>query len=296
MPRYSFSMPSSPDRQGWFRVGTFEVTTTDVMVALGVLSMFVYAIDQDFLFEGAFYGELVRQGELWRLVTWPLVNPPNRIWVILTLAFFWFLGHRVEDEIGKGRFLVLMLVTTVVSGLVVTAFPLTAATGVGYGLSILAIALFVVIAVRSPNEPWFFGIPVWVLAAVFLGVDALQLIGDRLWGILLLELTSIVVMTIGAAVYGYVEAFPFIPRVGAPRPATAGRSGGRRRGGRRAKGGTVTQGPWSTPAGSAPAGPSRLEQAELDVLLDKIGQSGIDSLSKEERRRLDELSRRMRGS
>jgi hypothetical protein len=56
----------------------------------------------------------------------------------------------------------------------------------------------------------------------------------------------------------------------------------------------VTQGPWSSPSGSTPAGPSRLEQAELDVLLDKIGQSGIDSLSKEERRRLDELSRRMR--
>jgi len=37
-----------------------------------------------------------------------------------------------------------------------------------------------------------------------------------------------------------------------------------------------------------------VEQAELDVLLDKIGQSGIDSLTKEERRRLDELSRRMR--
>ncbi len=286
-------MPSSPDRQGWFRVGTFEVTTTDLMVALGVASMFVYAIDQTFLFEGAFFGELVRQGELWRLVTWPLVNPPDRLWVILTLAFFWFLGHRVEDEIGRLRFLVLMLVTTVVSAIVVTAFPLTAETGIGYGLSILAIALFVVIAVRNPNERWFFGIPVWVLATVFLGVDALQLIGDRLWGILLLELTSIVVMTIGAAVCGYVEAFPFIPRAGAARPAVGGRQGGRRRAGRKG-GGTVTQGPWSSPSGFAPSGPSPLEQAELDVLLDKIGQSGIDSLSKQERRRLDELSRKMR--
>jgi hypothetical protein len=58
----------------------------------------------------------------------------------------------------------------------------------------------------------------------------------------------------------------------------------------------VTQGPWSSPSGSSPGGPTRLEQAELDVLLDKIGQSGIDSLTKAERRRLDELSRKMRGT
>ena len=47
----------------------------------------------------------MRDGEVWRLVTWPLVNPPNRIWVVITLAFFWFVGHRIEDEIGRVRFL-----------------------------------------------------------------------------------------------------------------------------------------------------------------------------------------------
>ncbi|MFZ9016490.1 MAG: DUF6576 domain-containing protein, partial [Ilumatobacteraceae bacterium] len=35
-------------------------------------------------------------------------------------------------------------------------------------------------------------------------------------------------------------------------------------------------------------------QAELDVLLDKISASGLESLSTDEKRRLNELSKRLR--
>ena len=289
MSRYSFTMPSHPGRKGWFRAGELEVTTTAIMVALGVVSMFVYAIDKALLSDGIFAGFLVREGEVWRVATWPLVNEPS-IWTVISLAFYWFVGHQVEDEIGRVRFLVLEVVATVLSAAIVSAIPLTAATGGAYGLRILAFGLLVVIAVRDPQRPFFFGIPLWILVTVFAAVEVLQLVGDRLWGQLLLEATVMGVTLVGAAVYGLVDVLPFIPRAGAPRPG-GGRRPKRARGGRGARG-TVTQGPWSP--GSGPAGPSRLEQAELDVLLDKIGQSGIDSLSKEERRRLDELSRRMR--
>jgi membrane associated rhomboid family serine protease len=285
-------MPSNPGRKGWFRAGEVEITTTAIMVALGVVSMFVYAIDKVFLSEGIFAGYLVRDGEVWRVATWPLVNEPS-IWTVISLAFFWFVGHQIEDEIGRVRFLVLEVVATIVSAAIVSAIPLTAATGGASGLRILAFGLLVVIAIRDPQRPFFFGIPLWILVAGFAVIEVLQLVGDRLWGQLLLEAAVIAVTLVGAAAYGLVDVLPFVPRVGAPRPSGGGR--GRRK---RAKGarGTVTQGPWSTPSGSAPAGPSRLEQAELDVLLDKIGQDGIDSLSKQERQRLDELSRKMRGS
>ena len=36
------------------------------------------------------------------------------------------------------------------------------------------------------------------------------------------------------------------------------------------------------------------DQAELDSLLDKISESGMDGLSADEKRRLNELSKRMR--
>ena len=43
-----------------------------------------------------------------------------------------------------------------------------------------------------------------------------------------------------------------------------------------------------------PPPPSAADQAELDALLDKIGAQGMDSLSKDEKQRLNDLSKRLR--
>ena len=78
-------------------------------------------------------------------------------------------------------------------------------------------------------------------------------------------------------------------------PRRAGSSGG----------GAVVEGPWGA---SSRGGPTRgaplpqpprpaddpRDQAELDHLLDKISANGMDGLSNEEKRRLNELSKRLR--
>ncbi|MCU1503978.1 MAG: hypothetical protein JWM12_3332, partial [Ilumatobacteraceae bacterium] len=102
--RYQFSLPERRQRDGWFRIGTFDVTTTAFMVLLGVISMFIYAASQSALVKLVFDVPDVRAGEIWRLITWPIANPPTQIWVILTLVFFWFFGHRIEDVVGRKRF------------------------------------------------------------------------------------------------------------------------------------------------------------------------------------------------
>ncbi len=63
-------------------------------------------------------------------------------------------------------------------------------------------------------------------------------------------------------------------------------------------GAKVVDGPWqNAPAPTAPpVGPSPADQAELDGLLDKIGANGMDSLSASEKKRLNELSKRLRNS
>jgi hypothetical protein len=48
-------------------------------------------------------------------------------------------------------------------------------------------------------------------------------------------------------------------------------------------------GPWPPPTHSVD------EQSELDGLLDKIGAQGMDSLSRSEKERLNELSKKLRG-
>ena len=254
------------------------------MVALGALSMFLYAANRDTAFRLAFIPPLVRDGELWRLVTWPVFNPPTQIWVVLTLVFFWFVGHRVEELIGKRRMLWLLLAMTVIPAAVVSAFRTTADTAVGAGLGMLGTGLLVVFVLEYPGAMFFFNIPAWVLAAVFVGIDVLRFLGDRAYGMLLLELGVIVVAVIGARVCGLVSHLTFIPALPSRRTPRRARQSQR---------GAVVEGPW----GAAPAAPSfdrAADQTALDHLLDKISASGMDSLSRTEKQQLNDLSKRLR--
>lgn len=288
--RYQFSLPERPTRDGWFKVGAIDVTTTALLVGLGVISMFVYAIGgaSGLFSDLIFFGPLVREGEVWRLLLWPVANPPTRIWVLLTLAFFWFVGHRIEDTIGRKRFTRMILLMTILPAAAVSLFDFTAATGQAYGLSILAIALLVIYAFDSPGAVWLFNIPLWVLAAVFVLLDVLQYVGNRMFGALLVELGAIIVGSVTARQYGMLDELHFIPRLGGGAKRSKAVRPAKRRGG---AGSTVVAGPWTV----ADAENSAIDQMELDGLLDKISADGIDSLSRTEKNRLNELSKKLRG-
>lgn len=284
----------SVGRVGWFRIGQLEVTTTALLVILAAISMLAWVVDTTVLDSLFYSAELVREGEVWRIVTWPFGEPLS-IWAVIGMAFFWFVGHMVEDRTSRKRYAVLVATMVVVPAVLVSATALTAETGYTGGLHLLGLAFLVVIAVDEPRMPMLFGIPIWVLAAVIVGVNALTAVAYRAWGALLLLVLAIVIALVGTAMVGVIQQLPWVPRLAdAPGPGSRGSRRGRRKG-RRGGPGTVTPGPWTSPSGfDQPKGPTRLEQAELDVLLDKIGQSGIGSLTKQERQRLDELSRKMR--
>ena len=92
---------------------------------------------------------------------------------------------------------------------------------------------------------------------------------------------TLIVGALAARAVGMLEVFPWIPKISMPH---------RRREPKRSRRPAVVAGPW---AGTSPI-PSA--QGELDDLLDKISASGINSLSKAEKERLNELSKRLRGS
>lgn len=317
--RYAFSLPEPRERDGWFKLGSIDMTTTNIVVALGLASMLLYAIDPATVFYGAYVSSLVRAGEVWRVATWPLVNPPD-IWVLIGLAFFWWIGNQVEDQTGRKPHAWLLLAMTVIPAAVVTLLNVanesSGPIGNGnweaysYGVSLLSVALLCVFALDHPNARFFFGIPAWAIAAAFVAMQALQLIGARAWAQLTLGALVIVVGCFGAAQRGLLAEFEWIPRikalsggpvspygeVGSARPKTKRFGKGRSRGKPAAKGpsgSSVVSGPW----GAAPTGgPTPLEQAELDVLLDRISAGGIDSLTPHEKERLNALSKRMRES
>jgi membrane associated rhomboid family serine protease len=295
--RFSFSVPERRNAgDPWFRIGTLEVTTTILVVLLSVAGMFIYAADRSLWNELVLWPEDVRNGEVWRIFTWPLANDPD-LWTVITLAIFWYFGREIEGLLGRARFAVLLLLLTVIPGLVGTLVDWPQA-----GLRPIEMAVFLIFVAEYPYARFFFGIPAWALGAVFLGIELLQLLSDRNQEGILFLLATIATAAITARTMGLASSLTWIPAIPVGRSSSSG--GHKRRPPRKRGGGEVVAGPWPS-SRSGPARSSDLpqpppppaytaEQAELDALLDKISEVGMDGLSNDEKRRLNDLSKRMR--
>ena len=295
MPRKFRSGGRSP-LNPWFRVGEFDVTTTVLAVAAGVVSFILYAIDKTQFRHIFLWTDEIRRGQLWRLVTWPLVNAPT-FWSLLTLVFMYIFGRRVEAEMGRFKFAAFIGWITVVPATIVAVLdlqPLTLTGGDYAAIVMIQVGVFVAFAAEFPGARFFFNISSRVIAGVLVGIQLLQLIGDRLWDDVWMLVFVVATSLVAMRAYGFASDLTFIPKLSRPfgkrrggsRPASSG--GGRRK---RRRGQPELK--IVTPTYRAPV--DRGIQDEIDTLLDKIAAQGLDSLTNEERQRLDRASRRLRG-
>ncbi len=295
---------------GWFRFGNYDVTTTDILCFLAVASMFLYGISQSLFSELLFAPFAVRDFEVWRLVTWPIATQPS-FWLLLGVVFFWLWGQQIEGLFGRDRFLIWVLTVTIVPALLLTGLGALSSSfefvSIEFGLSTLFMGLIWVYAATYPGVRLFQVIPIWAFAAIFTVLDLLRFSGNRATGQVVFLLSVVGVSLVAGRSLGLATGWP-IPHIDLG-SAGSGGSGGSRRSRRqrptkpkRSKpaqsGKTVVDGPWKqAPAPSAPSNrASADDHAELDGLLDKIGASGMESLSSDEKRRLNELSKRLRNS
>jgi membrane associated rhomboid family serine protease len=273
---------SKPNRRGpndpWFRVGTLDIGSAALLGLLCAVSVLVYAIDKTILLRLALIPDEITSGQVWRIVTWPLANGFDRalLWVIVSIAVLWYFGSRLEEQVGRTRFAWFLILIIVVPGLVGTVLDLPQA-----GVHTMQLVVLLTFIAEYPNVRFFFGIPAWVLGAVYVAAEVLQLAGDRAGRPLLFFLVSLLVGALAARGVGMLEGYPWIPKLSVPH---------RRHEPKRTRRPAVVAGPW---AGTSPVPAA---QSELDELLDKISAGGINSLSKAEKERLNELSKRLRGN
>ena len=300
--RFSYSRP---ERRGlndpWFRIGEIDIGSAAFLASLCAISVLVYGLGdagKRLLRRLALIPDDVWSGQVWRLVTWPLANGFDQrlLWTAVAIALLWYFGGRLEEQIGRTRMTVLLAALIVLPGIVGAVLDLPQA-----GVRSIEIAVLLIFIAEYPTIRFFFGIPAWVLGLVYVVTDLLQISADGTGDQLLFYLTSLVIAALAARAVGMLTAYPGIPQLPLPDSLTGTRSSGPRRSARgrvRGKGSgkpRVVEGPWSAP--STPAVPSpdaAAAQAELDGLLDKISESGLDSLSADEKRRLNELSKRLR--
>jgi hypothetical protein len=307
--RYSYSSPWAGGNQPWFRVGQLDVTTTVAVIGLGVISMLIWAIEgvertfsrQLYLIPEEFGIGSVLEGQVWRLITWPIPNEPD-IWTILLFAIFYMLGNQLENLIGRTQFLWFLVALTVFPALLVTLFDAISTNGpadIIFGLRFVQLGVLLAFVAQYPTARFWPGIPAWILGAVVVGLDFLQYLGNRSDLGLVALFTTVVVSLVGIRSFGHAEELPWVPRIALPsfvtgenrpsRPTSSGSGGGGGRSkSRRRKGRSNLSAVPSSPPADA------LDDMEIDALLDQVAEQGLDSLTKDQRKRLEEHSKRLR--
>ena len=178
---------------GWFRAGNFDVTTTDILCGLSIVSMFLWGLFRDAWDRLWFAPVLVRDFEVWRLVTWPVATEPA-IWPLLGIVFFYLFGQQLESLFGRGKFLAWVLALTILPALILTMLgPLSDSIDfmIQYGLNSLFLGGIWVYAATYPGIKWCEVIPLWALAAVFTVLNFLQFAGTDATGQVIFLLVSI---------------------------------------------------------------------------------------------------------
>lgn len=252
-------------------LGEYPLYSPHIIVLVYSISMVVTAIlgTSSFLFDQlAYLNTLVWRGEVWRVVTYGLVNPPSIQFAIDMLMLVWF-GRDVEKFYGRKLFLTLFAGIYLLPPLLLApaspVLPTLLAGKTG------ALAVFVAFATLYPSALLMFNVPAKVAAFILVGIYTLMAIASRDWGGL------IAIWIANGFAHGFVryQRSDFTlpnPLAWLRRPKFKVLPG---------------QAP-ATMRREQPVAPKSM--AEIDALLDKIARSGIHSLTPEERARLDQSS------
>jgi membrane associated rhomboid family serine protease len=286
--------PTREPDDPWFRVGAFDVTTTILICGLTVASMILWALSPTLISNLVFDSAEIRDGQVWRIISWPLATYPS-LWSVLAVVIFFLFGREIERMLGRFRFLWYLLIMTIVPAVIGTLLNLEVAPR-SAGISLLIDGVFLVFVLRYPTARSFFNIPLWVFGAVFLGIEVLQLVGLRYWGTLWFLFLVLGVAALTGRAMGLLDDLDWMPKLPLPRSLSGEPAAPRRSRAPKSRSHS-RRGPAEVipMRQGQPTPDDLLRQAEIDVLLDKISAHGLDSLTAEERRRLDEHSRRLRG-
>ncbi len=285
--------PGRGSDDGWFRLGSLDVTTVLLVSALAVVSFVVWALEPPgkpiqtalMLNPDSFV-----HGQVWRIITWPIAYPNGMgLFDIIAVALFWYFGTEIERQLGRKRMAWFLGVVTVGLGLLWVGIVVATTSSPGlfslFSLNQLELMVLLVFIAEYPSRRFFFNIPGWVIGVVIVGISVLSYLGNRDWRLLLDFLLGLVLTALIARSMGLLAELTWVPNLAIHRrPKKAKRS--KRAGGE----GTVVAGPWNP----TPTPPVSRDQAELDALLDKISATGMDSLTDQEREHLLVLRDRLR--
>jgi hypothetical protein len=257
-------LPESKDRLPltWWK--QHPVYLAAIIALVGAASMVVFAILGAGVMRHLVFSVDIafKSWHLWTPATYALVNPPS-LWTLLGCYLLWNFGEAVERHLGRRAFVRMILLLLASSPLFITLLHLAGARDMACaGMMQLGFGVFIAFATLYPRAKIsiiILTLDAWVMAAIFVGINALQCLTARDWVSLLLLAANV-----GTA-YSFIRyekgelKLPSMPKA-APKPAK----------------------------------PTKNSTPSIDDILDKISRNGMQSLTAEERRILDKASDEMK--
>src|SRR5437764_7032601 len=125
----------------------------------------------------------VWQGQIWRLVTYALIHPPNGYALLLfavEMYMLFFFGREVERFIGQRAYIWLYALLLLVPALILTLWGLTIRTGLA-GSGALHFAVFTAFVTLYPNVQFFLRIPAKWIFAILAAIETLSDLAAHDW-------------------------------------------------------------------------------------------------------------------
>jgi membrane associated rhomboid family serine protease len=185
-----------------FWLGPVPVTVTNLFIGLYIVDFVLLAVCSasgrlSAVASLAFNsGEVFREGQVWQLITYPLIQSLSP-WFLLEMLMLYWVGHEIESSIGRKGFLLLYLCLVVTPALALSVIYtfLPATPAIYFGTSVLHFSLFIAFATLMPNVQIFFGILAkWAAIALF-AVYTLIALASNNWPQLTVLWTSAMVAT-----------------------------------------------------------------------------------------------------
>ncbi len=266
-----FSIEPSEDHQPvtWWRghpVYAAHLLVIGFVASMLVTTLLLFARVGAMLEWLDFSSASVLRGQVWRVLSYGLVNAPSIQFVLDMVMIIWF-GREVERSFGRRLFLLLYGGIYLIKPLLFTALGLWLPTS--FAGEVGAFALFVAFATLVPEAPLLFNILAKWAALALVGIITLMALAAHDWvGLIEVWATS-----------GFAFVFVRLQQghLTLPRIRFASRQPKLR----------VLPDLKPAKAGKAAAPVKGDSMAEVDALLDKIAKSGIRSLTAQERAKLE---------